>query len=707
MADLWNLGEGHVPHCGNWQVRGVPNADQQAAQARGVFVESMWYGPMQQEPYRSSSGESDMLSVMERWKAYLPEMTAMRLPFNINNWGTYGSSFHGDNMRTSTHEFLAAARNRDVKIHWCLMDGPSQRDGVELPRPATGSAVSAWLAWADRLNARQVLSHQKLLAWYARNPDDAPEPWAFEFINEPDSYAGLGRALGDMNRAYAIYAQHNVEIYRQVYGQTGAPFPNAWLFVGGFNYSANFDVLVKPNPHLPGGVSPVQYIRNNIPAARLCWSIHAYPGWIGGPTRASVRQAFRRRLGGVSPKGLEGDRIQITETNCRHDVVFNYPFVQDALSQYNLMQNAQWFAEMGIGIGWWTGANYAQARLLQIQGGPSGVRMDEGWSHANFHYLASFRNNPLYFTGQQNGERPLAVELSLQRWDSTDTGTDEMEELRAAGLTDSTGAVVGIRTLVRGYGGRGTCVLRGKAQSANLLYGGDGWNVLYGGPSPSIDFLALGRGGGVARSTHSVRTILYGSTHTPSRLYLSPGKNWVMLFDNTVNHHTIVVDPSSRFTNVITGFNPDRDGRGNGDRISFRGAFATIEALREALTIELAPHGDDLAARTFAEDLVVRLPGGGTVRFPGKYALMHTIAASCLDLTDNWYGANWTEPLDYDPAALNQPAPETVQFEPLLFMTEAGGPSEDEAIEGSSIARDLQGRALAFRALNGAVVPLR
>lgn len=678
MTDLWGLGEGVIPFSGNWQVRGVPNPEQQDFIDAGGQLASLWYGPMAQEPYRSSINLDDMHSVMDRWNTFLPEMAAIRMPFNINFWGTYGTIYHGTEFyRETTTKFFQAAHDRGVKFHWCLMDGPSQRADDEGDGPAypTNKTQANILSWCDLLSQRQVLSHQKLLDHYAAHPDELPEAWAFEFINEPDVYNRIGRDLGDIRHAYAIMAQHNVNIWQQVYANAPAEFDNAWLFVGGFNYSARFEGLAQPNPFLPGGVSAIQYIRDNIPAARLCWSMHAYPGWIGGKDRHEYRRKLRSRMGGETPVGIEGDRVMITETNVRHDDVFGYPWIYaEGYAHYNNLQQAQWLAEMGIGISWWTGANYAQGRLIQIQGGSVGVRIDEGWTLAGFHYFAGFRNNPAYFTGQQNGIRPPTIDQNVQRWVSLTPGTDERDEFEAHGLIGNNAAVAGIGKLVRIHGGRGTCLLQGHGGAGNLLYGGDGWNVLKGGTAQCMDFLALGRGGGVCRSTDGLRAIFMGSTHTPSRLYLSPGKNSVCLFDNITNHHEIVVEPSSTFHSVIMGFNPDRDGEGNGDRISFRGHFTTAQDLRDAMSIEYPGHTNG-GTQDLVEDLVIDLPGGGTIRFMSEFNLIHSLDQYCLDFTDGWYQEGWTEPPDYDEAELDQPAPpaDSFTYDPLLFPEEAGG----------------------------------
>ena len=711
MADLWGLGEGAVPHQANWQVRGRPNPDQQALIDSGVYIEQMWYGPTQQEPYRSGFLE-DQLSVMDRINAFLPELTAIRMPFNINHWGTYGSAYDngGEAMRDSTTFFLQAMAERGIKIHWCLMDGPSQRDGVEVPHPTVHTEAS-WLAWASQVNARQILSHRRLMDWCEANPGLAPVPWAHEAINEPDSYAVMGSRLRNMPLAYATYAQHNINIFREVYDRPESIYKDAWFFVGGFNYSANFDALARPNSFVPGGISPLQHIRNNIDPDRLCWSMHAYPGWIGGTDRHESRRAFRRRMGGkVEVGGIEGDRIIITEINGRHDALYNYPIISDQFWGMNVNENAQWFAELGMGYGWWTLGNYAQARLIQIQGGLAGVRHDTGYSYALYHNVASQRNNPLYCLSQQFGEIPLTVDQNIQRWTSTSLGSDEREELAAAGLIGSQAQILGIGRQTRGHGGRGTCILRGIEGAANMLYGGDGWNVAYGGTAtPCLDYLVLGRGGGVLRTPHSVRAILYGSTHSYGRVYAGPGKNSVILFDNTTNPTDIVFDPTSPFSSSVLGFNPNRDGQGGGDRFSFRGAFADPQALRDAMSIQSPPHTAP-GTQVLGPDIVVNLPSGGKVWFSNASNLLAIFPTLCRDFEDGWYAEGWSEPADYDPDELDGPAPspEELYFDPLLFDEEAvggGGGGGDEGDLGVPVRTS--GGVAVIRGYDRLPIPIR
>ena len=661
MSGLWGIGEAAVPHVINWQVRGKANPSQAAQIAAGGAVESMWYGPMQQEPYRSSDSMPDQLSVMDRINAFLPETAAIRMPFNISHWGTYGTQYDNTGLLASTATFLAAMAQRGIKAHWCLMDGPSQRDGTELPHP-TQATKAAWQAWADALSARQVASHQRLVTWTNGNPASAPLPWAVEAINEPDSYNVMGLRVGDLPWARAIYAQHVVAIWEQVYAQASSPFDAAWFFVGGWNYSANFSGLTIPNAYLPGGVSALQYIRDRVPAARLCWSLHAYPDWVGGATQSQSRQNLRRRLGGLAPTGIEGDRVLITEVNARHDGLYRYN-ADGVSSDLNLVRNATWMAEKGIGIGWWTGANYAQARLIQIQQG-TGTRIEEGWSHANYHYYTGARNNPVYSVAEQNGEVPLTVDQPISAW----WPSDDEADLKAPGIMDANGGLIGITRLARGHGGRGACVLRGKSGSANLLYGGDGPAALIGGGAPCLDFLALGRGGGVARSSDALQAIIYGSTHRPSRLYLSSGRNTVVLMEGADSPATIVINPQSTAQSVIHGLDFAR-----GDRISFRGAFASAAAVRDAIRIE--------AVARQGEDIVVMLPAGGSVRLAGCFAVAPSFPTYCLDLTDGWYGAGWTEPPDYDPTLITMPAPDASElvFDPQTFDQEAGGISDEDS----------------------------
>jgi hypothetical protein len=197
-----------------------------------------------------------------------------------------------------------------------------------------------------------------------------------------------------------------------------------------------------------------------------------------------------------------------------------------------------------------------------------------------------------------------------------------------------------------------------------------------------MDFLSLGRGGGVARSPASMRSIFYGSSHNPGLFYLGPGKSLVCLVDGTNNPTTLVFDPTSSTTNVVENFSIDR-----GDRVSFKGAFATAEALQAVLSI--SPSGNAPGTGSaWPEDAVVTLPGGGSVRFVAQYNLVHTLASVCLDFTDGWYGAGWTEPPDYNPADLDIPAPppNTVFFDPLLhdedLEEDSGGGGEGSVAVG-------------------------
>lgn len=697
MSNMWGLGERAIPHQANWQVRGVNNADQQAIEDSGTPIESLWYGPKQQEPYRANGSVSEMLTVMDRLQRYLPNMAAMRMPFNINNWGSYGTPYASSNMLASTEAFYQAAKQQGMKFHFVLMDGPSQRESGELPRP-TSRDRQEWLSFCDRLSARQVLSHRMLVEWMTANPEKAPEPWAFEFINEPDTYAAINNVLGN-GEGYAIYAQHNVEIYKQVYKD--GPFQSAWMFMGGFNYSANFGPLASPNAAL-GGISPIQYVRNNIPVSRLCWSMHAYPGWVGSATQTGFRQNLRNRMGGLTPKGIEGDRICITEMNVQHDTVLRYPFVQDALAMVNYIRNLQWLAEKEISLGWWTMGNYAQGRLVQIISGMSGVRIEETWCYCVFFAMAAYRNNPLYFTSAQNGLKGLDHDLSIQRAQLPEGG-DERTELLAHGVIGKNGEMIGVNRVGLGFGGRGTCVVQGNPGTVNVLIGGDGWNVLYGPESgESYNFFALGRGGGVVRDYVSDRVAMLGSSHTPSRMFLGTGKTSVILQEGATNHTIISVDTSSTYHSTIFGFNERRDSDGNGDRLHFRGAFATLVDLKNATKPERPAFQGNLTD-SLREDMVITFPSGGSLRICNNYGVFDVLDTVVLDFN------GWTAPADYNEADLSKPAPDPqdMEFASLTYDEEAGGGGDEGGgDQGDVIARDTKNNVITFRNDRGDSIPL-
>ena len=85
-------------------------------------------------------------------------------------------------------------------------------------------------------------------------------------------------------------------------------------------------------------------------------------------------------------------------------------------------------------------------------------------------------------------------------------------------------------------------------------------------------------------------------------------------------------------------------------------AWPTPAALRAACS-----YIDSSSPSLWDKDLVIALPGGGSVQMAYGQACMGKIVTSCRDLVDGWYQPGWTEPADYDPADLTativDPAP--------------------------------------------------
>ena len=102
-------------------------------------------------------------------------------------------------------------------------------------------------------------------------------------------------------------------------------------------------------------------------------------------------------------------------------------------------------------------------------------------------------------------------------------------------------------------------------------------------------------------------------------------------------------------------------------RVSFKGAFRTETELRAACS-----YIPSSLPGVWSHDLLIQLPGGGSVRCAYGVQVMEKLVARCRDLKEGWYAPGWTEPADYDPVALTAPLVDPSPAMDALYVWQAG-----------------------------------
>lgn len=614
------------------------------AAKNGVALAKMWYGGYPTRPSRIN----DYAAVVTEWKTALPGLRDMRQLFNQFQFtGANGGYFDSD-----SEVFIQSLAQHGYRNLWVLMDGPSQRNyagvygnasnpvepGID-SRQGTVPGTKYWDHYYDRalidadpvgsapaamahIHESQMLAWTRLLAYLKANPNIYDTTIGFELINEPASYADLGSKIKNNVTALTYYVQHCLDIVALI----DREFPNNGhdIYVGGWAYSATSNIFHQT--HLPSyGKTAYEVLRDAIGADRFVWSIHMYPSWTGGvPTTPAQLESWANGRFGDSIRA--GDRIAITEINAQNSHFNNTSYASHEIRKGFLWsRNPDFFRRNNISIFWWPLASWAAGSVMDSRG--TGIQADHQNSMAAFVNVLSHGNRTAWFSGPDSGYRDATFVECTRGVLNEPTDPDYADR----------GDLDPVDGYALGFGGRGVAVVRPVETANNYLYGGDGYNVLYGS-EVNDDWLSLGRGGGVIRLFGGYS---YANTNGGlNRIY--GGSQWCLI---TCYHgrNTIIVDPVAETT--IMGFNP-----GRGDKISFKGAFASMVPLRMASTA-LADPGN-LAGEI---DLYVDFPQGGRLRMVGSASLIDSLHRSCLDLTDGWYASGWTEPVDFSETQFSDP----------------------------------------------------
>lgn len=607
----------------------------QALEEAGIEITSMWYGEMATGPSRIN----DTAKVFDQWENALPGLRHNRQLFNQWQWDDNNNYVH-DYAET----FIQTMANHDWKITWVLMDGPSQRaysnepgigvyfKSFPLPSILEEDPVGSVPYAMEMVHASQVNSFQRLLAYLKKNNNVWEATNAFELVNEPDTYSEVAARTSTVE-GMTYYVRH----CRALFDMIEEAFPGNGLdiYVGGWKYSALANIFHET--YLPEfGMTGYEALRSYIGADRFVWSIHLYPSWVEGNVgdMAGIERGIENRFG--IPLKM-GQRIAITETNSQTNHFNNLSWDAGQLRKsYALTRHTELLWKNNLSVFWWPFANWANGSILDARGSTSGdwagIQNYHQASLMGFMNMSAYNNNDDWFTGPDSGIRGSHFVETVRGTLNDPIDPDYEEKLNDDGV--SMDAVDGYAL---GFGGRGVAVVQPVENANNLLFGGNGRNILYGSQE-NDDFLALGRGGGVIRLNGGYS---YANTNGGKNLIYA-GSKWSKI-DCFFGTTTVVVDPDADMT-IIVAFNPLR-----GDRISLKGAFANATDLRYASSAVNTRNGGGEV------DLFIDMPGGGRVRFVNGGSYIDNLGRYVMDFTDGWYGPGWSEPVDYTTADFDLP----------------------------------------------------
>lgn len=658
-----------TPNGINIHVQGVLLQEHLANESStGLTYNKGWQGVLPQEPVGQVGLPRGIITGLRR---FLPWVDVLRVPFNKHFFDATGK------MLPNMEAFLDEAALQGYRVLWSLADGWTQRgvDWTYTPTPPPSTDPQHYLDIAfPTAQASQQESWSKLLEWIAVHPDLGLE--GFDAINEPASYHYANNLAGvPIETAITAY----VDAVLSIWAQVNAVHPGKDFYVSLWRYSESYDELLNhPLPAYAGRTAD-DVFTDEI-GDLLVYSYHSYFGLNAYSSKPAEKDMDRRRLPGRLKTGV---RICTTEVVTRNNHTDLYPWTEsDSWSEFS---RARWHHSaqaMRQGSMWWPHMNWAKGFLIRhlASGGQSMFRNDHMNSYGAFVAMASFGNNPDFFTGPQNGTKNSA---------SPDSVVCDVTESRSANYQPDYPKE--IKKISHVFGGRGHCVLQADPSAKNYLYGGDGRNVIY--CTDNWDHAYLGRGGGVIRCgggqcvavAHEGRSIIYaGSGTTYASLWTETQFPAINAMDNA---GVVVAHPTG--TLHVAYFYPEA-----GHRISFRGAFSS--AMDLLLACSRVPAPDGIAT----DDLMVSLPSGGSIRFARMGNLFGGLHNYCIDMTDGWYSAGWVEPPDYTAANLALAAPADDQFDWRYDTQQVVTPLETGL-------KDAMGRAVAVRDARGRVVNFR
>lgn len=504
----------------------------------------------------------------------LPLVTTLRIPFNLHSFDARG------NLDPEFERFLSVAAKEGFTFIFGQFEGTAQSLDVKGPNQIGQARDALSGPVYDKMEAAWT----GMLNWLDRHPDVDRAVYGLEVVNEPAAYnqaTFLTEARWPALQEFVkLYAEHMVDLGQMIAGRSDAK-----VLVGGWNYSGKFEELERVQM---GDVTALDYIRNGL-GDDLVWSAHWYPGWnetkgMSDPdqVRAVLETVFRPIL---------GDAIILTETNAPGDSAYNLR--HENAEVRGLTATYEWFADNGISTAWFTGSQYG-ASVLSRMDADGTLRFVQQASYAAAHDAMTLgHQDPAHAAGEL--VRPTLIEGWLRN-QTSDPDYDARNPFDAARYLG----------LAAGHGGNDT--MMGHAQANNFLYGGTGNDLVIG--NVLDDFLYGQDGNDVIDGGGSGHDHLFGGRGNDT---LIAGKD-VTQMHGGAGADSFVLHPRGKA--IIVDFNPSA-----GDSFSIDGLSLTrSQFIGNARSVNWDNHG--------ARDMVVTLPGGGSITFVGMGDRIQEVAGA-------------------------------------------------------------------------------
>ena len=518
----------------------------------------------------------------QRLRDALPEVTTLRLPFNLNSFNADGS------LHPQYEQFLDAAARQGFTLIMAQAEGDAQNltaqgpDALDQMRDALTGPVY------DRMEQAWTT----MLDWMDAHPAVKDAVYGYEVVNEPASY-NQATFYADTRDAglqefVSLYARHMVDLGQMIEDRADG----ARILVGGWTYSERFQTLAD----IPMGEgSALDYIRAAL-GDSLVWSAHLYPGWLGTEGLSDpddVRTALDRIYAPIL-----GDDMILTETNAQGNEAYN--LISDRPEVQGFVQAYDWFADHGVGVGWFTGSQYGVSNLSRMD--PDGtLRFVQQASYgAAMDAFSLGGEDPAQAGGEVVAIQMIHARLRNQITDPDYEAINEFDIAQFLGLA-------------LGHGGNDT--LNGSADANNFLYGGSGADRVRG--NVLDDFLYGQDGDDVVDGGASGHDHLLGGRGA-DRLISGGG---ITQMYGGAGGDLFVAHPRGR--SILVDFDP-----GAGDRLIVNEAgFSAQDLADRAQSIDWDGSGP--------RDLRIGLPGGGEITMLGMGERLDEVIAALLPAEGN------------------------------------------------------------------------
>lgn len=404
----------------------------------------VWQDPVQLIPLGMYD---DPAGFVAKIKADLPLVNNLRVLFNEHSFNADGS------LHPQMEAFLAEAVAQGFELTMCYGEGDAQNIGIGNATWPSLTNAEAFTALQDNY-ADVAGAWTQMMDWMDGHTAIKSGVYGWELMNESAGYrhsirnngAGDGLTADDFVK---LYADHANALASLIDARAAGK-----ILVGGWGYNGDFLTLADT---MIGSQTALDYIRAAV-GTDLVWSAHLYPGWMGTDTATTPAELIARLDQIYAP--VTGDDVLVTEINIdgRVDDPTGGLWESDLLAA-----SMEWFAENGLGLGWYPGLQGGASSLLYLE--PNG-QVTARHQHSLAHAMNSFSlsKSPL----DQAGNQTITASVTAIRL------RNEAYEVSAGeGNFDA-----GTAGYAFGFGGNDT--LHGTNGTNDFAYGGTGNDLLQG-----------------------------------------------------------------------------------------------------------------------------------------------------------------------------------------------------------------------------------